>query len=260
MPAPGPWLSLVTPSFNQGRYLAATLRSVLDQDYDRFEYVVVDGASTDDTVGILDRYAAHPRLTCLIREPDRGQTDALLKGFACCTGEVLGWLNSDDLLEPGALRAVAEAFRAAPEAAVVTGNLRFIDGQGRGLGSARRRRMSPRDWLTTPMAIYQPSTFFKADAYRSVGGLDPAIRHCMDYDLFMRLASRGYTFVYIDAVLASFRFHDRSKTVSAPWRLWREELSIFRRHGGRPFSAFYYWKAREIGRFFLARLRLKKPR
>ena len=255
-----PTISLVTPSYNQGAYIEATLRSIIEQDIEGLEYIVVDGASTDDTPAILDRYADHPRIARLIREPDRGQTDALIKGFAACTAPILGWLNSDDLLEPGALKAVCAAFQEHPEADVVSGRLRFINSRGEDLGLAPRNEMSARDWLRAPMAISQPCTFYRAAAFHRVGGLDPSIHHVMDYDLFMRLALDGSVFHYIPDTLASFRMHDASKTIGTPWKLWREEQVVFRRHGGRPFTPFYYWKSREFLSFCIKRKLLKLRR
>lgn len=255
-----PTVSVVTPSYNQGRFVERTIRSVIEQDVQALEYVIVDGASSDETREILCRYAGHPRIAKIVCEPDRGQTDALVKGFDCCHGAILGWLNSDDLLEAGALTSVCAAFAAHPEADVVVGRLRFVNSRGEDLGLAPRKEMTPRDWRHTTMAIGQQCTFFKATAFRRVGGLDPSIHHVMDYDLFMRLALAGCVFHYIPDVLASFRLHDASKTIGTPWKLWREEWTVFRRHGGRPWSAFYYWKGREILSFLVKRklLRLRR--
>lgn len=255
-----PVISIVTPSYNQGAYLEQTIQSVIGQDYEALEYQVVDGGSTDDTPAILARYQGHPRVRRIVSEPDDGQTDALIKGFDHCRGQVLGWLNSDDLLEAGALSRVARVFREDPSADVVVGRLRFINPEGREIRIAPRQEMDARDWLRTTMAIGQQCTFFSSAAYRRVGGLDRSIHHVMDYDLFMRMALAGCRFVYIPDVLASFRFHDVSKTIGTPWKLWREELTVFRRHGGRPFSPFYYWKAREIVGFFVRQVILRRRR
>ncbi len=255
-----PLISIVTPSYNQGVYIEQTVRSVIDQAGENLEYVVVDGGSTDHTKDVLARLEGHPRVSRIISEPDRGQTDALIKGFAACTGDVFGWLNSDDLLTPGALETVCAAFREHPDADVVCGRIRFINSRGEDLGLAPRTPMRAHDWLRTTMAISQQCTFFRAAAYRRVGGLDPTIHHVMDYDLFMRLALQGCAFHYIPETLALFRLHDTSKTIGTPWKLWREELRVFRRHGGHPFSPFYYWKAREVLSFFIKRKLLKLRR
>ena len=255
-----PDISIVTPSFNQGAYIEKTIRSVIDQDYEHLDYVIMDGASTDGTCDILKIFQWHPRVRHIVSEPDRGQTDALIKGFALSRGEILGWLNSDDLLEPGALKVVARTFLMFPDADVVVGMLRFNDPDGREIRVAPRKEMTVNDWRTTTMAIGQQCTFFRASVFQRLGGLNPSIHHVMDYDLFMRMAVAGYKFVYIPDLLASFRFHPDSKTIGTPWKLWREEFKVFRRHGGRLFSSFYYWKLREIVAFFIRQKLLRRRR
>jgi len=250
-------ISIVTPSYNQGRFIEQTIQSVISQDIGCAEYIIMDGASTDETPGVLGRYAAHPRVTRVICQKDRGQADALVKGFALCTSPILGWINSDDLLAPGALKEVVSTFAEHPEVDVVVGRVCSINSRGEDMGLLPRAEMSVRDWRRTTMSIQQPCTFFRAEAYRRVGGIDPGIHHVMDYDLFMRIALAGGVFHYLPDVLAHFRFHADSKTVGTPWKLWREEWIVFRRNGGRPFSAFYYWKSREILSCIIKRKLLK---
>lgn len=257
---PAPRLSIVTPSYNQGRYIERTIQSVIGQDAAPLEYIIVDGASTDTTPEVLARYATHPRLARIVCEKDRGQSDALAKGFALCTAPILGWINSDDLLARGALGIVLSAFAAHPEADVVVGRVRAINSRDEDLGMLARTEMSAQDWSRTTMAIQQPCTFFRAEAYQRVGGINSSIHHVMDYDLFMRFALAGCVFNYVPEVLAHFRFHNDSKTVGTPWKLWREELAVFRHYGGRPFSPFYYWKAREILSFLIKRKLLNRRR
>lgn len=128
-----PLVSIVTPSYNQARYLETTLRSVLDQNYPAIEYLVADGGSTDGSVEVLQRYT--DRLAWWVSEPDRGQTDALNKGFARARGEILAWLNSDDTYEPGAIAAAVAYLTAHPEIGMVYADTHFIDENGRPLGS-----------------------------------------------------------------------------------------------------------------------------
>ncbi|WP_322508462.1 glycosyltransferase family 2 protein, partial [Anaerolinea sp.] len=125
-------VNIVTPSFNQARFLEETMLSVLHQDYPHIEYIVVDGGSTDGSVDIIRRYA--DRLAWWVSEPDRGQTDAINKGFAHAHGEILAWLNSDDTYQPGAVRAAVEALEKHPEAAMVYGDAHYIDENGRVIG------------------------------------------------------------------------------------------------------------------------------
>ncbi|NVO00781.1 MAG: glycosyltransferase, partial [Geobacteraceae bacterium] len=130
MTAP-PKITIVTPSYNQGRFLEKTILSVLDQGYPNLEYIVIDGGSTDESVEIIKKYA--DRLTYWVSEPDRGQSHAINKGFERATGEIFGWLNSDDWYHPGALQAVAEAFAANPDVGAVVGAGEMVDEEGKQL-------------------------------------------------------------------------------------------------------------------------------
>lgn len=225
-------ISVVTPSFNQGRYLERTLRSVLDQRGDFvLEYLVIDGGSTDDSVAILQRYGDRLRW---VSEPDRGQSDAINKGFRMATGDILAWLNSDDTYEPGALAAVAEAHRAEPFAWCF-GDCRIIDGEDREIrrpitkyktGQSRRysfRRLLRRDFIS------QPSTFFTVEAYRQTGEISRDLVYSMDYDYWLRLG-RQWAPRYIHRFLANFRWHAVSKNGAAYRRAAWETLQTARRH------------------------------
>lgn len=243
-----PRITIVTPSFNQGPFIRETMESVLSQHYPNLEYIVIDSCSTDSTRHVLGSYL--DRATIIV-EKDTGQVDALIKGFKMATGEIFTWLNSDDILEPGALSIVAHHFIAHPSASVLVGNLKFINSEGTEIGRPVRREMTLDDWRYRPMSIYQPCTFFRADCYKSVEGLDSSLEYSMDYDLFIRFAERGCEFTYIDEILASFRFHEFSKSVAVPWRQWQEEFTVFKSHGGKMISPFYYWKIRSIFSYFI---------
>jgi glycosyltransferase involved in cell wall biosynthesis len=204
-------ISVVTPSFNQGVYLEATLRSLLSQNYPDLEVIVIDGGSTDQSVAIIRRYA--PFLSHWESEKDRGQSHALNKGFAHVHGEIWTWLNSDDLLEPGVLRRVADAFAEDPEAGVVYGDCVYVGQDGEtviekfpGEPYSRLRHLAHR-------FIAQPSCFFRTSM------APPAVRedlhYCMDYDLWLKLADRGVKFHYVPEVFSRYRLHDASKSVGA---------------------------------------------
>jgi glycosyltransferase involved in cell wall biosynthesis len=177
---------VVTPSFNQGRFLEETLRSVHDQGYPNLEHIVMDGGSTDGSVEILRRYA--PRLAHWVSEPDGGQTAALIRGFERATGDILCWLNSDDLFEPWTLREVAEFFQRSPRVRVVYGDTTWIDSLGRVLRSKREHAWNRFIWIYDHNFISQPSTFWRRDVYEEVGGLDPQWDFAMDGDLWIRFA------------------------------------------------------------------------
>ncbi len=181
-----PRISVVTPSYNQGRYLEQTLRSVLDQDYAELEYIVVDGGSTDASAEIISRYA--DRLAFWSSEPDGGQTDALIKGFAIATGDIMCWLNADDLFEPWTLADVGAYFASRPEARAVYGDGTLIDAAGRPTGRKREPGFNRFIWLHDHNFIPQPSAFWRRDLYDQVGGLNPALEMSMDADLWIRFA------------------------------------------------------------------------
>jgi len=204
-------ISVVTPSFNQGAYLEATLRSLLSQDYPDLELIVIDGGSTDQSVEIIRRYASS--LSHWESERDRGQSHALNKGFAHVHGDIWSWLNSDDLLEPGVLRRVAEVFAQDPEAGVVYGDCVYVGEDGEtviekfpGEPYSRLRHLAHR-------FIAQPSCFFRTAL------VPPAVRedlqYCMDYDLWLGLSARGIRFRYVPEVFSRYRLHDQSKSVRA---------------------------------------------
>ncbi len=220
---PCPRISVVTISYNQAAFLEATLRSVLEQDYPNLEYIVIDGGSTDGSREILERYRS--RISTLIIEPDQGQSDALCKGFAQATGDILTWLCSDDLLEPGALRCVADAFTRY-DVDIIAGGCRVIDAAGNhkllhhnGLPFETPVPLSFGDlagflgvWQKT-MYFFQPELFFTRRLWEASGGfIKHHLHYAMDYDLFLRFAMAAPKLVHISHTLAASRMHDTQKT------------------------------------------------
>ena len=234
-------VSIVTPSFNQARYLETTLRSVLTQDYPSIEYLVIDGGSTDGSVEILRRYS--DQLAGWVSEPDRGQTDALNKGFARANGEILAWLNSDDTYAPGAVAAAVKYLTEHPEIGMVYADTNFIDENGRVIGRFPAAQTDQRRLRQGYVHIPQQATFFRADLWRQVGPLDPDFYFAMDYDLWTRLA-RLAPFAYLPGqTWANFRLHSSGKTIAADDRCWPEMLKVHYRDGGSffaPLVAKYY--------------------
>jgi glycosyltransferase involved in cell wall biosynthesis len=184
-----PRISVVMPSFNQGRFIEESLWSIFDQGYPNLELIVMDGGSRDNTIEILEKYA--DRFTSWISEPDKGQTDALRKGFARATGEIECWLNSDDLFEPGTLFEVAKYFQAHPEMDAVYGDTTWISGSGESLRVQREIPFNRFLWFYTYNYIPGMSMFWRRSIYEKVGGLDPSFRLAMDADLFIRFADVG---------------------------------------------------------------------
>jgi glycosyltransferase involved in cell wall biosynthesis len=202
-----PLVSIITPSYNQARFLEATLRSVLEQDYPRIEYLVVDGASTDGSVEIIRRYA--DRLSWWVSEKDTGQSEAINKGFQRARGEIVGWLNSDDVYLPGAVSAAMEAFRINPSAGLVYGDALAIDADGRQFNLMRACQYSLPDLLAFKI-ICQPAAFMRRSVLQQVNYLNPDYHLLMDALLWMNMACHA-PIVYVPQTWAAARYHEAAK-------------------------------------------------
>lgn len=181
-----PRISVVTPSFNQARFLERTLRSVLDQGYPNLQYIVIDGGSTDGSVDLIRKH--EPRLHYWVSEPDAGQTDALVKGFAHADGDIMCWLNSDDLFERSTLKQVSDFFQRHGDVRAVYGDAIWIDVEDAPIHAKREHPFNRFIWLNDYNYIPQPSTFWRRDLYEQVGGLDRRFNLAMDADLWIRFA------------------------------------------------------------------------
>jgi glycosyltransferase involved in cell wall biosynthesis len=225
--------SIVTPSFNHCEFLERTVQSVLNQEGDfDLEYLVMDGGSTDDTPRILKKY--EDRLTWR-SEPDRGQSDAINKGLRRATGDIVGWINSDDVLLPGALSRVAEVFRQRPEVAWVHGCCRIIDAHDRAI---RRWVSAYKDWrsrhysysrLLTENFISQMTVFWRRELLDQVGYLDATLHLAMDYDLWLRFARRSDP-AYLPEPIACFRWYPTSKSGAGFSEQFKIERMIARKN------------------------------
>lgn len=231
-PALLPRFSIVTPSYNTGRHIADAIQSVLSQDYSDFDYLVMDGASTDNTVEVLRGFKDRIRW---ISQKDAGQSDAIRKGFCQTTGDILAWLNADDMLAPGALRIVADYFAAHPEVDLVYGDASYIDADGEEIGPCVHvEPFSLSRLLRYSDFIVQPAAFFRRSAYDAVGGLDPTLHYGMDYDLWLKLA-KAHRIAYLPKLLAKYRWLTDNKTAVGGFQRLDELREVMSRHGlGEP--------------------------
>jgi len=230
---PGPSISIVTVCLNQAATIADAIESVLGQVVDPssggVEYIVVDGGSTDGTCEIIARYA--DRLAWWVSQPDRGQSHALNKGFARARGEILGWLNADDLLLPGALATVQSRFESRA-CDVLCGACRYDYPDGRSV--VRRVTAGDLAFLDVHDPIHQPSCFWRRRLHEQVGGLDESLHYGMDWDLFWRMARAGARLAVCDEVLSVYRVTGVNKTSVGGRRRNRELYGLLRRHQRDP--------------------------
>jgi glycosyltransferase involved in cell wall biosynthesis len=208
-----PKISIITPSFNQGEFIEETIRSVLLQDYPNFEYIIIDGASSDNTLSIINKYEKW--ITLWISEKDRGQAHAINKGFKRATGDILAWLNSDDFYAPHALAKVAEANKNN-EGTIIAGKIVDFDNNNGHQTIVKQYNISfesiVKFWEGNQW-WHQPGLFFPTAAVKKIGYLDENLHYGMDYDLLCRLTQICQT-VYLNDIFAHFRLHNKSKTVS----------------------------------------------
>ena len=252
-----PLVTLVTPSFNQGQFLEETLLSVQRQDYPRVEHIVVDGGSSDGSLDIIRRHER--RLARWVREPDRGQTDAIAKGFHLATGDIFAWLNSDDLLMPSAVGVVVRELTREPALGLVYGDRIEIDAKGNVLNAVRLP--SHRDGMfRRNFTIPQETAFFSRQAYEAVGGVDTGLQFAMDFDLWVRLAAVA-PMRHLPVFLGCYRRHGASKSVEmhadgSGQKYSTESESVYRRHFGRglPSRRMMFWyRAASKGRLVIER-------
>jgi glycosyltransferase involved in cell wall biosynthesis len=224
-----PKVSIIIPSFNQGQFLEASIRSVLEQDYPKLEYIIVDGGSKDESVEIIKKYQEH--LTWWVSEKDKGHADALNKGFSHATGEILAWLNSDDIYFPKAVSEAVAVLTSRPEVGMVYGEADLIDDSGETVGQFGSKQTSYKQMLCGSVHIPQATTFFRADLWRQVGPLDLSLFFSFDYDLWVKLAKISQI-LYVPKRWAKFRIHGAGKTIVNDDRCYPDMLRVLEREGG----------------------------
>lgn len=205
-------ISIVTLSFNQGRFLETALRSVIEQDYPDLDYIVVDPGSTDESRSIIERYRAH--ISHVVYEPDDGPADGLNRGFSYADGTIFGFLNADDFLNPGALKSIARAFDRYDDTDVIAAHGWLVDEAGVKIRRKYSNRFTAWRYLYRGAYLLQQSTFFRAEAYQAVNGFNVGNRSCWDGELWLDMALSGRTFRVLDEFWSAFRVYDGSITGS----------------------------------------------
>ncbi|QRG69328.1 glycosyltransferase [Brevibacillus choshinensis] len=210
--SPLPLVSVITPSYNQGKFIRETIDSILSQDYPHLEHIVVDGGSTDQTLSILQEYAQRDPRFRFISEPDNGQSHAINKGLSMARGEIIGWLNSDDTYLPGAIRKAVHAFQQHPAWGMLHGRGQVIDESGTAYSAYPSEKADARS-LYQSCVICQPTAFIRTHVFRQMGGVDERLQFCMDYELWMRI-SKAYPIGFVAEFLASARIHGACKSAT----------------------------------------------
>lgn len=234
--APGPLVTIITPSYNQGQFIRATVESVLSQDYPHIEYIIMDGGSTDNTAAVVAEYAG--RLSW-VSEKDRGQSHAINKGFQRAQGEIVAWINSDDTLLPGAVRRAVDALVTHPEYGAVYGEGYTIDYNGAVKG--RFPFSEPFNlWKLVYHTDYilQQSVYFRRAVVAEVGWLDESLHFGLDWDLLVRIGKR-YPLGYIPELMGCLREYDTAKSFSGGEKRFRELAALVRRQAGTRFPPGY---------------------
>jgi glycosyltransferase involved in cell wall biosynthesis len=215
-------VSIITPSYNQSAYLEQTIRSVLTQDHAQLEYILVDGASTDGSLEVIKKYAN--KLAWWVSEKDNGQADAINKGFARATGEIVAWLNSDDYYLPGAVGAAVTVFAENPDVVLVYGNMLAVDEHGRTFNTLNYKQLTLEDLLCFQI-IGQPAVFMRRSALQKTRGLDPAFHFLLDHLLWIRLAQQG-RILHVEQTWAAARYHAQAKNRAKAAEFGREAFRI----------------------------------
>lgn len=247
-------ISVITPSYNQARFLEQTIRSVLEQEAVSVEYFVMDGGSTDSSVEVIRRYAG--RLAGWVSEKDRGQAEAINKGMRQAGGEIVAWLNSDDFYLPGAVQSALNAFRENPQAGLVYGDVLSVDADGRVFNLQQFKQCDLLDLMSFSI-ISQPAVFMRRSVLEQAGLLDESYHCLLDHHLWLRMA-RLAPLVYLPKPLAAARYHPEAKNLARPadfgreaWRIveWMQSdagfSALFAAHrarilaGAGRFDAFY---------------------
>jgi glycosyltransferase involved in cell wall biosynthesis len=229
-----PLISIITPSYNQGQFIEATILSVLSQTYKNIQYIIVDGGSTDSTMEVVDRY--RDRIDIVIYEKDKGQSDAINKGFKLAKGELVGWINSDDVLYPDCVEQIVKMYEQRSDGAVYYGSLLdFIDKTGAVIKEKSVMIMDRDHLLKKDYDVIQQGSFYPLKLVKQINYVNEDIHYCMDLDLWLRLLDHGPIYAYNGKPIAAFRKWEETKTTTGTAKFLKDIKKILLLHG----ASFY---------------------
>jgi glycosyltransferase involved in cell wall biosynthesis len=206
--------SVITPSYNQAAFLERTIKSVISQNYPNLEYIIIDGGSTDGSVDLIKKY--EDKISYWISEKDKGQSHAFNKGLERATGEIIGWINSDDIYYPNAIKECAKIFENRPDADAIFSNYNFIDENDNVLKTRKEIPYDYKIYLWSKGCYHANCAgFFRRKCFENFGGLREDLQYAMDYEFYLRLGQNKCIIIHSNDVWGAYRFHDKSKSVSA---------------------------------------------
>lgn len=227
-------ISIITPSYNQGEFIERTIQSVLNQSYPNIEYIVIDGGSTDNTLEILERYK--DRIDIIISEKDNGQADAISKGFRLATGELMGWLNSDDVFYPDCVEKIVELYNQQPGGAIYYHSMNDkIDEHDRLIETYQHIIPDAAHLIKENYSVIQQGSFYNAELLRKIDYLDPSNHYCMDLDLWLNLLKHGAIYHTKDKPHSAFRIYPGTKTDTGQEKFLNNIHRVLKKHGAKPY-------------------------
>jgi glycosyltransferase involved in cell wall biosynthesis len=230
-----PLVTIVTPSFNQGQFIEETILGILNQTYKNIQYIVVDGGSTDNTMEVVNQY--RDRIDIIIHEKDKGQTDAINKGFKLAKGELVGWINSDDILYPDCVEKIVELYMKKPDGVIIYNKYQnIIDRISKIKHLITVNIANKEHLLKIDYRIIQQGSFYNTDTIKKINYLNEKLHYCMDLDLWLRLLDYGKIYGIEDIPYSAFREWEDTKTSTGGYKFFREIRKVLFQHGANLFS------------------------